>query len=246
MRLWLWDADGQPVEFPDAIWETKERWSSRVGAKNGLPHGLYQPLTAFTRLTVHSDGIGSRSSALAHITLDALDQLAAELSAAPASDDLSIFDLDLHPAPLDQHPLPAPSVQQPDPLEPVLTWAAISGAAWYRVYGETGLQQWIVDTPQPTIFLTADQLSPAGSDILVCQVQAWSAAGVAGMLSEGLPMQMPATVERPPTAESDAATRLTPRASVVTSVRPFRNTLIYGLALALALLLAVGWIILYA
>lgn len=246
LRLWLWDADGQPMAFPDAVWETKERWSSRVGAKNGLPHGLHLPLSAFTRLTIHSDGIGSRHADLAHITLDALDQLAAELSAAPASDDLSIFDLDLHPAQLDQPLLPAPSVQQPDPLEPVLTWAAIPSAAWYRVYAVVGTHQWIVDTSQPTVFLTADQLLHAGSDRLVCQVQAWSLVGAAGLRSEGFAVQRMAVVEPTSTAESEAVIPLTPRASVVTSVRPFRDTVIYALALALALVLALGWIILYA
>src|SRR5262249_27706193 len=51
MRLWLRDAAGNSVELPDAVWDTKERWSTRVGPKNGKPRSAVVPLEEVARIT---------------------------------------------------------------------------------------------------------------------------------------------------------------------------------------------------
>ena len=116
MGLRLWDWHGAPVELPGAVWETRERWSSRVGPKPGAPRVALVPLAGVSRIAAFSDGLGSRASELDALSLDGLDALARELDAAPASDDISILDIALSAVPVAAgEPIPAPRLFQAEP-----------------------------------------------------------------------------------------------------------------------------------
>jgi hypothetical protein len=114
--LRLWDRLGTPVDLPGAVWETRERWSSRVGPKPGAPRVALVPLAGISRIAAFSDGLGSRAGELDALSLDGLDALARKLDAAPASDDVSILDIALTAAPgAAGEPIPAPRLFQAEP-----------------------------------------------------------------------------------------------------------------------------------
>lgn len=77
----------------------RQRWSSRVGAKNGAPQVLIMPLAGIARLMAHSDGFGSRADMLKRFTLESLNALADELLGLPTSDDLALLDVALQARP---------------------------------------------------------------------------------------------------------------------------------------------------
>ncbi len=235
MRLWLWDHAGQPVELPGAVWETRERWSSRIGPKNGRPRVAVLPLDHIARLTIHSDGIGSRATELQTITLDRLDQLAQELNQTPASDDVSVFDIWL--GHVEAEPLAIPAPYTPDEREPVLHWDAVTGAEWYRVAIDTSVRQWTADTTSTTFFLPVEAEGYAE-----CRVQALSNDHLPSAWSE------PVTVVPGEAVYAEAVTLAQAELqeeSVVVARRPFRFGLMMVSALVLALALSIGWYLLY-
>lgn len=157
LRLRLFDANGAELPLPAAVWETRQRWSSRLGAKNGDPQVLVQPLAGVARLTAYSDGFGSRADMLKRFTLESLNALADELLSLPASDDLSLLDVAFQAAPDLLPPLEVPA-PQPIPDEPALRWQAVPSAEWYRVWLEGEGRAFTVDVPanpSPTFLLSA-------------------------------------------------------------------------------------------
>lgn len=96
MRVWLWDAKGQNIPIPDAKFETRERWSSKVGIKNGELHKTTIALDKVARMTAHSDGVGSFANRMNAVSQDLINSIVKEQYNAPASDDISIFDIDFH------------------------------------------------------------------------------------------------------------------------------------------------------
>lgn len=238
MRLWLWDSAGNPVDLPGAEWLTRERWSTRVGPKNGDPRTAIVLLDNVARITIHSDGVGSHAPELASITLDSLNRLARELEQSPASDDVSILDITV--GSVEAELLPAPRPRFPDPDEPVLEWNAVEGAEWYRVAHKTDERQWTVDVPTPTFFIPLDL---AGT--VEYRVQALASDRTPSTWSEPIPVTMRVLSER---AQPDLSFLLSVGGAaepIVSGVRPFQVGAIMASALLLALALSVGWYFLY-
>jgi hypothetical protein len=233
MRLWVWDAENQPLDLPGAVWEMRERWSSRVGPKNGSPRVMILPLEGVARITAHSDGVGSRTSDLRMVTPERLDALARELDAAPASDDVAILDITLVRASMGE-PLPAPAPYLPDADEPLIRWEPVAGAAWYRVAIEDVRT---VDTPEAALVLPADLAGPVR-----CRVQAFSADGTPGAWSEPLKVGLPKPVRIEPVTLPEAAV---PLIDAVSQPREFQIRLMLTLAIILALILSLGWYLMY-
>jgi serine/threonine protein phosphatase PrpC len=236
MQFWLWDKHGAAMET-EAVSETKDRWSSRIGPKSGATHGsaysMVKSLRGITRLTVHSDGIGSRTDALRTISLASLDQLVIDLGAAPASDDVSIFDVAFQTVKIGE-PLPSPILQQLQLQETTLLWSEIPEATAYRVRLETSTAQWTVDVPSNTYFLPVE-LATQG---VTCGVQALSNEHPPGVWSEPLVVQLsPVEVA---TMNGDSVTL-----KLVIPKPPFRFTPILVLSLILAAVLSIGWIVLF-
>lgn len=243
MRLWLWDRVGEPVELPGAIWETRERWSTRLGPKNGSARTAIMPLANIARLTIHTDGIGSRTADLHTITLGGLNQLAQELNATPGSDDVSVLDIMLEPV-SKQAALPAPVLSIPDPREPVLRWMPVEDAGWYRLEITTASRQWTVDVPNTAYFVPPELNADLSS---VYRVQALANGHLPGQWSQPLdvaaqradtpPMGMafPAPIPLPQLQEAEP---LTPH------WRPFRLAPALVGSLIVALTLSIGWYLL--
>jgi hypothetical protein len=95
MRIRVFDSAGEPVEIPGAAWETRERWSSRMGPKNGSARVAELPLQSAARIVVHSDGVGSYAESLHTLAADDLNGMVHTLRDAPASDDVSVLDIRL-------------------------------------------------------------------------------------------------------------------------------------------------------
>ena len=142
MRLHLWTADGTPVAIPEAVWETRERWSTRLGPKNGSARGCVLPLTEIQRITAHSDGVGHFADSFSRLAQDQLDPMIAELQQAPTSDDASVLDIDLN-VPALYGPFQALATPQAISIEIdsdglSLCWPAVSFAARYRLCIDDG------------------------------------------------------------------------------------------------------------
>jgi hypothetical protein len=235
MRLWLWNDANEPIDLPGAAWLTKERWSTRLGPKNGVPRTAVVPLDGVARITIHSDGVGSRAPELSTISLEGMDQLAEELSAAPTSDDVSI--LDISPSVAQAPVLAAPTPQMPDPREPVIQWEQVPNAGWYRLAltaGGSG-RQWTVDTANTTFFL-----APSFAGLL--RVQALANDTIPSEWSEPISVGVVEAVPAEAVAEEDVAAPLPP---VITARRPFRLNIVMMGALLLAAVLTVGWYALF-
>lgn len=257
VRLWLWDADNQPFELPDAVWETRERWSSKHGPKNGLARVAVVPLERVSRITAHSDGVGSRAPELQWLTPERLDHLAEDLRAQPASDDISILDVFLTPEPLSDA-LPAPTFAQPDPDEPILRWTNVEGAEWYRVQVRQ-MGNWVrtIDALSPTLILPGDLRGE-----MHFQVQAMAAERAPGQLSSTINLKLPVSVPPKPSPAVSVAPAPSPKTPapaiplatpevLVSRTVPVLQTAsiptLHGgtlnlLAVLLALLLSIGWI----
>jgi hypothetical protein len=147
MRIWLWDAAGQEIPIPDASFETRERWSSRVGPKNGSVRTAVVSLDQVAHLTVHSDGVGTFAPRLNEVSQDLLNSIVAVQNSASSSDDISVLDIDFrYQALFGQFgALAAPVVTQPDRREPVICWRQVSLATRYRVSVEDGDQTFTKD-----------------------------------------------------------------------------------------------------
>ncbi len=232
MRLWLWDASTQPVDLPGAAWETRERWSTRVGPKNGSPHGAVLPVERIARLTVHSDGVGSYAPDLRTITLEKLDQLALTLNATPTSDDVSILDITLGRTEVPALPVPTPV--QPDQQEPVLRWEPVGGAGWYRVAINTESQQWTVDTAGTTFFVPPE-------------VNGYAEYRVQALANESLPSKWsePVAIARREVAPMLVAAEAVAEPELVEAGDGHGYGLMLLSALLLALILTIGWYLLY-
>jgi hypothetical protein len=191
LRLRLFDAEGEELPLPEAHWETRQRWSSRVGAKNGAPQVLLMALNDIARLTAHSDGFGSRSDMLKRFTLESLNALADELLSLPTSDDLSLLDVALNSAPEQRAPLETP-VPQRIQGEPILHWQPVAGAEWYRVWLEGARRAFTVDVAAaeaPTFLLKA----PEG--VYACRVQALSNHHAPSALSAAVQLEIAPALE---------------------------------------------------
>ena len=242
MRLWLWDAAGNSIDLPGAEWLTRERWSTRVGPKNGDPRTAIVPLDNVARITIHSDGVGSRAPELAMITLDSLNQLARGLEQSPASDDVSILDImvaDGAPTPLTA-PLPAPHPRLPDPDEPVLEWDAVEGAEWYRVSHKTDERQWTSDVQSSAFFIPLDLTGK-----VEYRVQALASNRTPSTWSEPIPVTMRVRSEQVSSDLPILGNIGGVAEPIVRGVRPFQVGMIMASALLLALAISVGWYFLY-
>ncbi len=169
MRLWLWDQHGRAVDIPGAVWETRERWSSRLGPKNGSPRGCLMPIAGITRITAHSDGVGRYGAQFSELSQDLLNSMVDELGKAAASDDVSVFDIDLaiHPLYGQFTTLPTPVLHVPSDAEPVLEWKPVPFASRYRVLIDDGISPYTQDVESTTYFPPHALTSP-----LTCAVQA--------------------------------------------------------------------------
>lgn len=142
MRVWLWDADGLEIPIPDAAFNTRERWSTRVGMKNGAVRTLNRTLAGIAHLTAHSDGVGSFAPRLNAVSQDFLNTIVAEQRKAPGSDDISILDIDLTGrAPFGAYAaIPTPALDAVTPGESRLGWARSAFATRYRIAVDDGIQ----------------------------------------------------------------------------------------------------------
>jgi hypothetical protein len=242
MRLWLWDAAGNSIDLPGAEWLTRERWSTRVGPKNGDPRTAIVPLDNVARITIHSDGVGSRAPELASISLDSLNRLVRELEQSPASDDVSILDImvaDGAPTPVTA-PLPAPQPRLTGSGEPVLEWDTVEGAEWYRVAIQAENRRWTSDVQSLAFFIPLDLIGR-----LEFRVQALASNRTPSMWTDSIPatMQFVSEVKLPfPTMLPTIGGAAEP---IVSGVRPFQVGVIMASALLLALAISVGWYFLY-
>jgi hypothetical protein len=131
MRLRLWDPNGQEIDIPGAIWETRERWSTRHGPKNGAPRQVTMPLDGIAHVSAHSDGFSDPRGPISRFAPDELDALVRTLA---MTDDVSLLDImltrvDMPTATL----LAAPAALYWDALDSRLSWPPVDGARWYRV-----------------------------------------------------------------------------------------------------------------
>ncbi|HRE49384.1 MAG TPA: protein phosphatase 2C domain-containing protein [Aggregatilineales bacterium] len=245
MRLTLWDEQQQPIDLPDPVWETRERWSTRLGAKNGTAHSAVLPLSGIGRILAYSDGVGSDAQTLHHLPVDEWNDLAAHRRTLPTSDDLSIFALTFTPLTLSD-PLPAPILSQPEPDEPALRWTAIPAAGWYRLaFERDGRRLRTLDTSaaQATSAILPTELLVEGA--IICRVQALAMGHAAGLWSDPIPVyrseQMLMSSPPSPTPPPSRPTL------VVSGYRPltsgdFQTSAISLVAALLAVALAVGYI----
>jgi len=204
MRLWLWDAEHRAIDIPGAEWQTRERWSSRLGPKNGSARGCVMPLGAVTRITAHSDGVGHYANEFAELSQDQLNSMVDDLLQGAGSDDISVLDIDLAFKPRygDLDTLPTPTLHLIDPREPVLTWEAVPLAGRYRVLVDDGnlpFTRDIPDTSGTTFFPPFD--SKLDSQTLTCAVQALNDYTFPSAWSAPMTLRMGATVEVLPTPQ---------------------------------------------
>lgn len=233
MRLWLWDASGEQIELPGAAWITRERWSTRTGPRNGSPRTAVLPLRHIARITVHSDGVGNRAEELATVTLDRLNALAATLAAAPASDDVSILDIAL--THVEAPALPAPAPFFPDEAEPVLRWEPVPGAEWYRVQIDADPIHRTVDVSGTTFFIHPEAIfATRTAPSIEFRVQALANDRAPG------PWSAPRRFIRP-----EAAPTREEAAPAFSARRPLPVDLLMALALVLALILSIAWIVVF-
>jgi hypothetical protein len=237
LRLWLWDAKGKSIPYEGMdLWETKLRWSTRLGAKNGKPHVLILPLAGIARITTHTDGLGSRTPGLADILADVLaenslsklNSLAADLLDSPASDDVAVLDVALDSTAPKPTAVFVPLPIQLDLEETTVIWDEIPDAIGYRVSLQQDGRQWTVDVPTNTFFLPGDATDT------VIRVRA-VASERSSPWSDPLVIQPPSPPEAIRYGVGDS--------EVVIAARPFRLRVVIALAMVVALLLSFGWII---
>ncbi len=260
MRLWLWDAEGRTLDIPGAVWETRERWSTRLGPKNGKARGCVLPLGEAVRLTAHSDGVGHYGAAFAQLSQDMLNSMVDELGRAAASDDISVFDIDLAVRPLygDFMTLRAPILHLPDAAEPVLTWGAVPLASRYRVLIDDGRAPYTQDVEATTYF------PPHAPEVeLTCAVQAlndyafpspWSERVILGERSAvAEPLPISPVTESPAIESSSISPAVAVEAPKLSAAKPKRPrqakgrvaaslTILLSALLLIAIILAV-WIV---
>jgi serine/threonine protein phosphatase PrpC len=95
-RLNIWRTTGELVDLDDTFL-TSERWSSRTGPV-GRPHVRILPLGSCQRILAHSDGLNSVARHLqASLGAAELMTLVNQAHTAPASDDISFFEICFDP-----------------------------------------------------------------------------------------------------------------------------------------------------
>ncbi|MFN8419723.1 MAG: PP2C family serine/threonine-protein phosphatase [Anaerolineae bacterium] len=238
LRLWLWDSKAKSIPF-DGLWETKLRWSTRYGAKNGKPHVLILSLKGIARITAHTDGLGSRTPGLEDIlanvlagnSLHKLNSLASDLMESPTSDDVAVLDIALDST-ADSRAVPVfvPLPIQLDLEETTVIWDEIPDATGYRVSVQQGGRQWTIDTTTNTFFLPADSIDT------VIRVRAL------GHEQHG-PWSGPLTIQ-PPSMPDAVRYGVGDSEVVVVTASPFRLRRVIAISLVLALLISLGWIVL--
>ncbi|MDW8298770.1 MAG: protein phosphatase 2C domain-containing protein [Anaerolineae bacterium] len=261
LRLRLFDANGEELPLSEAHWDMRQRWSSRLGAKNGAPQVLVMPLRGIARLMAHSDGFGSRADMLKRFTLDSLNALADELLSLPTSDDLSFLDIALNSTPDLLMPLETPEPQRV-PDQPALHWQPVAGAMWYRVWLEGEGRAFTVDvtaSDAPSFLLSA-------YGTYTCRVQALSNYHLPSALSASFRLERapfpeptimhhaepvpakPITVKQP-TVQSVAVPTVSLPEPVPTpqpkSAEPFDWSLVTAIAAGISVGLAVVWYFTY-
>lgn len=252
MHLYLFDASNARFALPNATLDTRERWSSKTGIRNGTPHTAIVPLTDDLRIVAHSDGILSRADALARLTPELLNNLARDLASAPASDDISVLEIAFVPSPASDAPLETPKLRQPSPHEAVITWDVVPHAAWYRANLEVGKHRFTVDVDSPTLFLPVRGLVGEHS-VRVCAMSesgshsAWSEPITLTVTDQATPISStpkPITVRKPDSRPiqvpkpDDLQSESVPAAAARLPRRS--NAINAGLMNALALVIAVG------
>jgi hypothetical protein len=259
MRLHLWaQDDNKRIEIPGAVWETRERWSTRVGPKNGEVRGCVLPLTGIRRITAHSDGVGHFVDSFSRLAQDQLGPMVDELQMAPTSDDVSVFDIDLNvPAPYgDYLPLAAPQWAAPQQsVEPVLRWQAVPFATRYRVWIDDGQSPYTreIDGASTTFFpVLPPSVDPNTTLTLSCAVQAINDYALPSPWSASLTFHLDGTgkttVEVAPAAAPETAGEVDhdspkPKAPKKKKRRRGQAFLILLVsALILAILMTIAWI----
>jgi hypothetical protein len=144
MTLSLWDHDGESLPIPDAQFLTKERWSTLHGMKNGTVRYHLIPLDPIAHFTAHSDGVGRYGSRFGSVAQDMLNSMAEELVNQPASDDISVLDIDFTLKPIFgvYHPLNTPQVQHSHPDQPLVQWKHVGLTTRYRIAVQIGDEQY--------------------------------------------------------------------------------------------------------
>jgi serine/threonine protein phosphatase PrpC len=199
MRLWLWDATGQAIELPDAALKTRERWSSRIGPKNGSAHGCVLSLNDIVRITAHSDGVGKFADTFAKLAQDQLDPMVAELAKTPTSDDVSVLDINLAFAPTHGplRTLATPTLYIADASEPVVVWDSVPFGSRYRISIDDGTMPYSLDVYADTRTRRQSLFLPdAPEKSLSCRVQALNDYALPSEWSE--PVTFLAEVEAEP------------------------------------------------
>ena len=255
MRLHLWASDATELAIPGAAWETRERWSTRVGPKNAAGRGCVLPLSGIRRITAHSDGVGRFADSFSQLAQDQLGPMIDELQAAPTSDDVSVFDIDLNaPAPFGPYlPLNVPQwAITPKLIEPVLRWQAVPFAARYRVWIDDGRAPYTrdIDSENNTFFPGLPANASAVMS-LTCTVQALNDYSLPSPWSLPLTIQLDATgrasIEPVVTETVSAVDQLVEKEKVEKKSKKKRRrvqsfvTLLIG-ALILAVVLTIAWI----
>lgn len=99
MTARVFDPQGVEIPLDPELFLTRERWSTRNGARNGYPHIQVWTIGEIGRILVHSDGVGSLADQLTDSSSESLavrmSNVAAAQSESPASDDISILDIRL-------------------------------------------------------------------------------------------------------------------------------------------------------
>ncbi|MCC7207940.1 MAG: hypothetical protein IT323_11580 [Anaerolineae bacterium] len=257
MRLRLWDLAGQEVAIPGAAWETRERWSSRIGPKNGAPRQVNMPLDGIGHITAHSDGFSDPRGPISRFAPDELDALIRTLALA---DDVSLLDVMLTRADLPTATLlAAPAGLYWDALDSRLSWPPVEGARWYRVE---------VNRPgQPPTWadVVGRMYRPRFDDLdapaeLSFRVQTFGDDGLPGPWSAPVQGSTAPPPEYPPTPGATpviAPARPEPEPSIASPIdrdymppgpssaprdSRYRTGPVMILALLLALALSIGWI----
>jgi hypothetical protein len=250
MRVWLWDANAQEIPIPGAKFETRERWSSKIGLKNGDLNTITMPLDKVARITAHSDGVGSFGPKLNAIAQDFLNTVVEEQNAAPASDDISVFDINFRYEDIfgEVVTIPPPVPSRTSEHEPVLVWDRTWLATRYRIAVDDGHAPYTdeiealikVEGENPHQFTYTVRLPENGT--AVCRVQALNDYAYPSQWSEPVtvtaePLKEPVQAKAPSTPKTQKKSRASALLTVVVSVL----LLVFLITAAWVALIVLNW-----
>lgn len=140
-RLRVWTNDDELTIFQSSEFLTRERWSTRQGPVNGVPHVFCDSLDkedqTITRFMLYSDGFALLDEYDLSLPTQNIQDLIVKSWSLPESDDISFLEIWLQPYPvvLDHLHLIAPEHIQVHPEEDTLriAWKAVKGATSYEV-----------------------------------------------------------------------------------------------------------------